>query len=569
MLSDLKACQDRKGLAILLGVSPKEFAYTLFHIPGDQKYESFCVSKKNGGTRNILAPVPRLKWLQRRLLEILYQCAEDISVSAGESPNLHFGFRPQFNIYENAFVHRRRRFVLNLDIVDYFDQFNFGRVQGFFLKDKNFELVPAVATAIAQIACFDNKLPQGSPCSPHIANLVSQFFDNRMARFLRSRRCSYSRYADDITISTNLRVFPSDVAEASDSPQGWQISPILTDIFQRSGFAINDTKVRMGVFHSRQTVTGLTVNKHPNISRDFYLNSRAMCNSLIKSGSFIVQDISGSFGNSCNPDLPPPIKSPLMVLEGRLSHIHNIKEKNDGRDLKYKQASPTQFWKLLRKFYQYKYFVINDYPLIITEGPSDIFYLKSAIRNTKLLVPNLYADEKGGRRILPQFFNLSNLPSKVLALNGGAGNIKKFIHQYSIEMRNFFTLNRTNPVVMVVDNDSGGEDVFGQIKKSFGLSVKTSDKDCMVKVSDYLYLIKTPHIGPQDKTSVEDMLPSAVRGVALNGKTFSTASKFDTSKHFGKVALASYVHANSGSVDFSGFDPLLLALDRAIADSKS
>jgi len=60
---------------------------------------------------------------------------------------------------------------------DFFGSINFGRVRGFFIKDRNFALQPAVATILAQMACHNNALPQGSPCSPVISNLVGHVLD--------------------------------------------------------------------------------------------------------------------------------------------------------------------------------------------------------------------------------------------------------------------------------------------------------------------------------------------------------------------------------------------------------
>ena len=119
----------------------------------------------------------------------------------------------------NAYIHKRRRYVLNLDLEDFFPSFNFGRVRGFFIKDKHFALHERVETIIAQIACHDNELPQGSPCSPVISNLIAHLLDVRLARLAKAHKCTYSRYADDITFSTNRKEFPSDLAAPAHEPR--------------------------------------------------------------------------------------------------------------------------------------------------------------------------------------------------------------------------------------------------------------------------------------------------------------------------------------------------------------
>ena len=104
--------------------------------------------------------------------------------------------------------------MFNLDIEDYFPSFNFGRVRGFFIRNRHFGLHPSAATLIAQIACFENRLPQGSPCSPVIADLISHLLDVKLAQLAKQHGATYSRYADDLTFSTRKKDFPDALAKA-------------------------------------------------------------------------------------------------------------------------------------------------------------------------------------------------------------------------------------------------------------------------------------------------------------------------------------------------------------------
>jgi len=256
-VSKLQRLRDAKTLddvARLLGFTPSGLSYILFKLPDAAKYNRFEIPKRSGGKRLIKAPEPRLSLLQRRLANLLYECLEELKKGTPPRRSLAHGFEKGRSIISNASLHKRRRYVLNLDLVDFFPSINFGRVRGFFLKDRHFTLQPAVATVLAQIACFDNELPQGSPCSPIISNLVGQVLDGRLARFAKTHKCTYSRYADDITFSTSKKGFPLEIAVPMPSTEAaWQIGDELQQRIEDTGFKVNDKKTRMQFRGSRHS----------------------------------------------------------------------------------------------------------------------------------------------------------------------------------------------------------------------------------------------------------------------------------------------------------------------------
>ena len=196
LLEALKNASSLRDLAQVLNYKPSSLAYVVYKIPSGQKYKTFRIPKKGGGERDISAPIEPLKTLQRRLADILYECREQIETETPRHPLSH-GFRRKLSIVSNAIQHKNRRYVLNIDLEDFFPSFNFGRVRGYFIRNNAFRLHDKVATIIAQIACFQNMLPQGSPCSPIIADLIAHILDVRLAQLARRNKLTYSRYADD------------------------------------------------------------------------------------------------------------------------------------------------------------------------------------------------------------------------------------------------------------------------------------------------------------------------------------------------------------------------------------
>lgn len=259
-----------KDVANLLNVPYKRLVYHLYKVSSSQKYIAFEIPKKSSGSRIIHAPATALKIIQRKLSQVLY-CVYKTKPSV-------YGFAPNRNVVKNAQIHVKKRYVLNIDLKDFFSSINFGRVRGMFMG-KPYNLNPTVATVLAQICCHENKLPQGAPSSPIVTNMICGKMDSQLQQLSKNHKCTYyTRYADDITFSTTLREFPTDIAcKTKESGEDkLALGQDLISIITGNGFEINDRKVRFQTKNSRQEVTGLTVNKFPNVSRSYIRNIRAI-----------------------------------------------------------------------------------------------------------------------------------------------------------------------------------------------------------------------------------------------------------------------------------------------------
>lgn len=159
----LKQAKTKPELALILGV-PAAFLTNTLYKPGvnshvNSHYHQFDITKKSGGVRTISAPSDELKDLQRRLSDLLLDCKAVIQFDKKIECTLSHGFEREKSIITNARIHRGKKNVLNLDLADFFGSFNFGRVRGYFIANKDFKLNPHIATVIAQIACYKDTLP--------------------------------------------------------------------------------------------------------------------------------------------------------------------------------------------------------------------------------------------------------------------------------------------------------------------------------------------------------------------------------------------------------------------------
>lgn len=308
--------------ADLLEVDHKKLNFLIFRKNRTTNYRSFKLKKRSGGERIISAPAPALKLLQQKLnyvLRLVYK----------PKASAH-GFIHDKSIVTNCHVHVGKKHVFNIDLKDYFPSINFGRVRGMFMATP-YNLPDRVATVIAQICCHNNQLPQGAPTSPIISNMICAKLDSQLSRLAWQSRCAYTRYADDITLSTQINEFPRPLAILQQNEKGYFATAGngLKNIIHSNGFVINENKIRIQSKTKRQEVTGLTVNKFPNVSRDYVRQVRAMLHAWGKYGLEKAQEEYHS--RYCKRQTKPHQRPPSFqkVVQGKINFLRMVKGESD------------------------------------------------------------------------------------------------------------------------------------------------------------------------------------------------------------------------------------------------
>ncbi|MQQ37654.1 ribonuclease H [Pseudomonas sp. SZ57] len=592
----LRAARTKPELALLLGVKASFLTYVLYVLKPDTLYRSFTLKKKSGGTRTIHAPYESLKSIQSSLSNLLQDCIEEINKAKPAkaiktkfiitkkdknsdhkkkkrpdhtfTPTLSHGFVRKRSIITNAMMHLNRKNVLNVDLKDFFDSFNFGRVRGFFITNRNFQLHPDIATVIAQIACYNNTLPQGSPCSPVITNLITHILDIKLAALARTYSCTYSRYVDDITFSTRKKIFPEQIMK--DLEGSYTAGYLLNGEIQRAGFNLNPKKTRIRNQDSRQEVTGLVVNKKPNVNSKYWRTVKSQCHLLFKSGTFV--DIID--------DKPAP--GNINQLEGRLNFIDQVDYYNRLRDKaplnpEYMPHKPSNNTRRLlsgreltfSRFLYFRSFYANEKVTIICEGKTDNIYLKAAIKKLSPAYPKLAKPKSAtsAYQLLVSIFNYSARTRFLMELYGGTPYLKDFIAEFKENHKFYKAPKPANPVIIILDNDKGFNIVESLLR---GDKVQATPYPRtpgqfefrganFIHVTENLYLVLTPLAPPPDRqTAIEDLFTQDTRDEQVDGKILSLEKEFDKATHYGKDAFANkVVLVKKSSIDFSGFNVIL------------
>nr|WP_255772708.1 retron Ec67 family RNA-directed DNA polymerase/endonuclease [Paracandidimonas lactea] len=577
---------SRAALASLLNIEPKDLTYLLYVLKDEDKYSVFSVPKRGGGERQISSPISQIKSLQERLADSLERCINDIELLTGRSNSASHGFRPEKSILTNASVHRNKRFVFNLDLEDFFPTITGRRIRGFLINDKNFKFHKDVATTIAHIACLDGKLPQGSPCSPVISNLIAGILDFHLARLAKACGCRYTRYADDITFSTNKKDFPKEIAFCDvEHTHIWKVGKQLRGLIAKSGFVINEKKTRMQYYTSRQQVTGLVVNKKINVTTEYRKLVRAYVFSLINHGKFTLKTTTKDASGQVTITTATGTRAQLHGMLGFIHSVDNVYRAEVklhpynylGHQQSTKESVGNQA--IYRRFLLYTRFYDNDTPLIVCEGKTDGVYISNAVHQSKAHFPKLLKKNDDGNDVLSfQLFKYARKHKKkdhvylpnfstasILGVgSGGGGNLGNLIRTYHKELEKFKTPVGASPVVFIVDNDDGGRAVYKVIKNILHITVSGHER--FVHLFANLYIVPVPFKGSKD-TSIEDLFSEVDISKGLNSRSFDFSKKIDARAAVGKADFAyEFVAKQAERMDWGGFYPLLQNICDALAD---
>ena len=280
---NLPKITDIKSLAQLLGITVEELRFLSYDRKLNQvsHYITYGIKKKSGGIRKITAPKPKLKRVQRSILDKLLSKV-DINLAAQ-------GFMIGKSIVSNAVPHIGAGIVINMDLKDFFPTISFKRIFGLY---KKLGFSPQISTVLALICTIPEEeklrvhgkewylnsekryLPQGAPTSPMLTNIICRKLDSRLTGIAKQLGFRYTRYADDMTFSG-----PTTIRKNINKLK-WQVRSVIKD----EDFILHPDKTKVMVNGHRKEVTGITVNEVLNVPSKKLKDFRALLYQLEKDG---------------------------------------------------------------------------------------------------------------------------------------------------------------------------------------------------------------------------------------------------------------------------------------------
>lgn len=203
-------------------------------------YRNFKITKRNGKKRTISEPLPSLKEIQIWILNtILYKVPVSSFAKA---------YQPKLRLMDNLKFHKNQPKVVTMDIENFFNSIKTESIEQLF---SNLGYSKLVANLLAKLCSLNGSLPQGAPTSPCLSNLFFNEIDAQIATYCLLHKIRYTRYADDLS-------FSGDFDET-------KLIETITDIVQQKNLKINSGKTKIMTPNMQQRVTGIVVNKKPQV----------------------------------------------------------------------------------------------------------------------------------------------------------------------------------------------------------------------------------------------------------------------------------------------------------------
>ncbi len=301
-------------------------------------YTHFTINKRNGTPRQIWSPIPRLKFVQRWILENILNNL----MTHGAA----HGFVRGKSIITNAAVHSNSALLIKLDVKDFFPSVHWRRVKGVFRHAGYPEQIATLLALLCTesprqmvqqngktyyVALSDRALPQGAPTSPALTNIVCLNLDRRLTGLADKLGLRYSRYADDLTFSLPANTTSTkNATQPSDHNQLiGQLLGSVHKILREEGFILNNDKTRVIRMGNQHTVTGMVVNGEgvPRVPRKIKRMLRAALHNLDSGQSLrdgeTLDTLSGyaAWIASAEPELGQQYLEKIEALQDQGKHV--------------------------------------------------------------------------------------------------------------------------------------------------------------------------------------------------------------------------------------------------------
>lgn len=246
-----KPIASLRSLALTLRIPQRNLSWLIDH--ASQLYRPLPPKPKSDGSfRQVYDPAHPLKQAQRRINQYIFNRVNFPKYLQG-------GIRDKKNprhCLANAKLHSGAKIVINEDISGFFPSITENQIQD--IWQKFFRFPPDVAFSLTKLTSYAGQLPQGAPTSSYLANLVLWKNEPEIVDVLTSNKIRYSRYVDDITLSSPEFLTDNDKASAIKK---------IKKLCGRNGYHVKRKKHRIESSGKAMHVNNFVINNGVSISK--------------------------------------------------------------------------------------------------------------------------------------------------------------------------------------------------------------------------------------------------------------------------------------------------------------
>lgn len=307
---------DDYALAMYLRVRCKTIWFCISCKP--RIYRTFSIPKANGKARMIHNPHPALKFIQKRIDRVLLKPLPLMDCVGA--------YIPGKSCVDSAKRHVQQGVRVGMDIKDFFPTHTRARVRKFFHEHLGYSLY--VSGLLADLCTVQRKIknrktgeefvrhdvPQGSPASPTLCNLLAQeALDHAVIDLLGKEGWVYTRYSDDITLSHADDLSRKDVDDAIKE---------MRRLMREAGYRDNAKKLKIQRRWRQQRMLGAVINEKVNIPRHTYRKYRSILHNCL---------LHGFEPNMVLYGWEDGVPSFISHLQGKISYFQSLNEEKAAR----------------------------------------------------------------------------------------------------------------------------------------------------------------------------------------------------------------------------------------------
>ncbi len=298
MLSKIKTVEK---LSWFLGVNQKQ----LLQLEPENHYVVFEVPKLGTNEkRKIEAPTGILKYLLDRLSDGLQWIYSEHRTPAAQGYIRSVKNDPdKRTIFTNAKKHLGKKYMLNIDLDNFFHQITSVKVAEVFSNGHFFSFNQKTIDLLVKLVCYKGRLPMGSPTSPPLSNFAVIDLDYELLLWAKHQKITYTRFVDDLTFSSNKPITQGHFR-------------MINDMLHAHVFIPDSAKIKWFGKDDKKEVTGLIVGTKISVPSVYLTELEFEINKLEEIRQYI----------SYYPDYAVLewVQKLAQVISGRLAFVKSV-----------------------------------------------------------------------------------------------------------------------------------------------------------------------------------------------------------------------------------------------------